>query len=131
MSNIVKYKALEKFFGKNFMLYLIWDINKKEFHQRSRVQELDINLGYGIYKTQERAERAASVSGLENYTIVDFCFKDKLPNDLIAAKELDLGDQPVIAKIRQLIIVFILRNKQIRQSLVEMYEEKNDNNRSV
>jgi len=112
MTNIQKYNSIESLFGTNYMIYLVWDIDNRCWYRPRHHQG---KLGCGIFTIEERAIRYAKNI---NHRIVDICFKDKIPDDLIRVQQLDLGRELIIIKLRQLIEIFVFRDKGLKQSLV-------------
>jgi hypothetical protein len=122
-TNIVKYKELEGYFGDNFTLYTIWDINKKSFNYDFVFYDEKVpKLTRGVYTSSKAAIIAAVKLNLKKYKIVDICFKDKIPDDLIRVMQLEaVHEHLVIGKLNQLVKLYIFWNDKLKDSLINTY----------
>lgn len=109
--SIVKHSPIEQVLGRNYTVYVIWDIDKQCFFRPMSTYN---KLGYGVYLDWEKAIKA---TGKINYRIIDICLKENIPQDLIDVQELDMGTGLVVIKIRQLIEMFVFRNDKLKDQL--------------
>lgn len=105
--------------SNKLQFYTIWDVQNKNFKQNKE------NC-YGIWKQKDDIQNYLCIDP-NRYKIIDIDLSDKIPDDFRRILELgaefsDPEKQRMLSmKFRQMLIVFIYRNIELRKQMEELY----------